>query len=416
MALLTTPGPPNPNGTAGGPAYDNGSESGLSWETYAETLQKAGITWKVYQSYDNYGDNALEYFSQFQDVSPGSALYPGVEEVPGSSSGSGDIAQLIAGGITADLEAGTFPQVSWIVTNQAYSEHPYAAPNDGAHCVNLVLNALAAYPSVFNSTAVFLSYDENDGLFDHVPPPVPELGTADEYIPSANSAVENLPIGLGFRVPMTIISPWTRGGNVFSEVSDHTSVIQFVEQWSTVIGKPAICPNISAWRREVCSDLVGAFNFASPVTGLPSGLPSTSSTSTYGMTFCAVMLNPSPTTNSLPAQEAGTRTALALPYQPTADITGFGASATSDVAASIELASAGNWAKAAAHFWIFANSGNPDGPWPYTVSAGATWSADLTSSLASGGWHDFTVTVSSDSSWSRRYTGHLENGLPSITC
>jgi len=499
----------DPNGTAGGPAYDNGSESGLSWQTYAETLQSAGISWKVYQSYDNYGDNALEYFSQFQNLSSSSPLYPGVEEVPGSSSGSGDIAQLIAAGITADLEAGTFPQVSWIVTNQAYSEHPYAAPNDGAHCVNLVLNALAAYPSVLNSTVMFLNYDENDGLFDHVPPPIPELGTADEYIPSTNSAVANLPIGLGFRVPMTIVSPWTRGGKVFSEVSDHTSVIQFVEQWSTAIGKPAICPNISAWRREVCSDLVGAFDFASPVAGLPATLPSTSSTSsTYGMTFCAIMLNPSPTTNALPAQEAGTRTALALPYQPTADITGFGASATSNIAASIELANTGHWATAGAHFWIFANSGNPDGPWPYTVSAGTarsvtvnigtglgagaynltiigpnrfrrdfkgnsttagasvasavtvadspsvpsadlvltlvnsgsatavftitsnhyasysatqavtaggTWSADLTSAVVPSGWYDFTVTVSTDASWSRRYTGHLENGLPSIT-
>jgi len=496
----------DPNATAGGPAYDGGSESGLSWTTYAQSLQAAGITWKVYQGYDNYGDNALEYFTQFQNLSSSSPLYPGVEQTGGSS---GDIASILTAGITADLAAGTFPQVSWIVTNQAYSEHPYAAPNDGAHCINMVLNALAAYPGVFNSTVLFLNYDENDGLFDHVPPPIAEAGTAGEYIPSTNSAVEGLPIGLGFRVPMTIISPWTRGGYVFSEVSDHTSVIQFLEQWSTAIGKPALCPNISAWRREVCSNLTGAFNFAAPVTGMPSNIPSLSSTSsTYGMSFCAIMLNPSPTTNALPAQETGTRPARALPYQPTADITGFGASSTSNIAASVELANIGTWATAGAHFWIYANSGNPNGPWPYTVPAGASrtvqvnigsglgggaynltvlgpnrfrrdftgnattagasaasavsvsenaaapsaglvvtltnsgssaatftitsnhytsgslsesvaagtsWSGNLTSTLAASGWYDFTVTVSTDSSWSRRYTGHLENSQVSVT-
>jgi phospholipase C len=88
----------DPNEAAGGPAYDNGSEAGLTWQTYAETLQEAGLSWKVYQSYDNYGDNALEFFRQFQDLAPDAPLYPGVEQVPGSSSGSGDIARLIAGG------------------------------------------------------------------------------------------------------------------------------------------------------------------------------------------------------------------------------------------------------------------------------------------------------------------------------
>jgi len=493
----------DPDGTAGGPAYDGGSESGLSYPTYAQELQAAGISWKVYQAYDNYGDNALEYFDQFQGLSSSSPLYPGVERTGGSS---GDIASILAAGITADLKAGTFPQVSYIVTNQQYSEHPYAPPNDGAHCINLILQALAAYPSVFNSSVLFLNYDENDGLFDHVPPPVAPAGTALEYIPGANSATENLPIGLGFRVPMTIISPWTRGGRVSSELADHTSVLQFMEQWSTAIGKPALCGNISPWRREVCSDLVDMFDFASPVTGLPSTLPSTSSDTSFAL--CAIMVNPSPTTNALPSQEPGTRPALALPYQANATVTGFGASATSDIAVSLELANAGNWAASATHFWVYANSGNPNGPWPYTVAAdssqtatvdigtglgagaynltligpnrfrrdfkgnsttagasvsaalsyqesvpanttdllltlanglaaaatftitpnhytsttltesvaaGATWSGDITAACTASGWYDFTITVSADPSWSQRFTGHLENGLTSIT-
>jgi hypothetical protein len=196
----------DPDGAAGGPAYDGGSESGLSYTTYAQEPQAAGVTWKVYQAYDNYGDNALEYFDQFQNLSSSSPLYPGVGQTGGSS---GDIATILAHGITADLKAGTFPQVSSIVTNQQYSEHPYTPPNDGAHCINLILQALAAYPSVFNSSVLFLNYDENDGLFDHVPPPVAPAGTALEYIPGTNSATENLPIGLGLRVPMT-----NRGGRL----------------------------------------------------------------------------------------------------------------------------------------------------------------------------------------------------------
>jgi phospholipase C len=305
---------------------------------------------------------------------------------------------------------------------------------------------------------------------------------------------------------MTIISPWTRGGRVSSELADHTSVIQFLEQWSTAIGKPAICANISPWRREVCSDLVGIFNFASPVTGLPSTLPSTSSDTSFAL--CAIMVNPSPTTNALPSQEAGTRPALALPYQANAAVTGFAPSATSNIAVSLELANVGHWATSGTHFWVYANSGNPHGPWPYTVAAdssqtvtvdigtglgagaynltligpnrfrrdfkgnstmagasvsaaltyhetvsanttdlvltltnglsaaatftitpnhytsatltesvaaGSGWSSDITATFAASGWYDFTITVSADSSWSQRFTGHLENGLTSIT-
>lgn len=474
----------DPSGTAGGPAYDGGSESGLSWITYAENLQNAGISWKVYQASDNYGDNGLEYFKQFQNLSSSSPLYPGVEQVPDSSS---DVATAIANQLTADVKAGTLPQVSWIVPNQEYSEHPYATPKSGAYFINLVLNALASNAAVLNSTVLFINYDENDGLFDHVPPPTPEAGTAGEF-------TQGKAIGLGFRVPMTIVSPWTRGGKVSSEVADHTSVIQFLEKWSAAIGKPANCPNISAWRRSVCSDLTGVFDFTSPVTGLPSGLPGTSTLSMYE---CAVMPNPSPTTNALPSQESGTRPARPLPYQAGANVTGTSSGL------SIALANTGHWATKGAHFWVYDNTGAA-GPWPFTVganasrtvtaavasgaydvtvlgpnrflrefkgnsatagasteaavtytentsapstslnlkltnssssavtftitsnhytsgsqtqavAAGGSWSGDLTSAFVSSGWYDFTVTSSADSTWSRRFTGHLENGQPSIT-
>ena len=161
----------------------------------------------------------------------------------------------LANAIAADVTAGTLPQVSWVVTNQRYSEHPDGAPTDGAYYIGKVLQALASDMNVFNSTLVIIDFDENDGQFDHVPPPVPAAGTADEFVLETSVAPAPLPVGLGFRVPLLLISPWTRGGWVTSEVSDHTSVIQFLERWTAATGKPAHCPNISAWRRGVCGDL-----------------------------------------------------------------------------------------------------------------------------------------------------------------
>jgi len=120
---------------------------------------------------------------------------------------------------------------------------------------------------------------------------------------------EGTNIGLGFRVPMVIASPWTRGGFVDSHLYDHTSVIRFMETWTAALGTPAVCGNISAWRRQVCGDLTNAFNFTSPVYGLPA-LPATSSV--ISQATADLMVNPSPGTNSMPTQEPGTKPARAL--------------------------------------------------------------------------------------------------------
>src|SRR6202049_5378243 len=77
------------------------------------------------------------------------------------------------------------------------------------------------------------------------------------------------PIGLGFRVPMVVISPFSRGGFVSSDLFDHTSILRFLE---TRFG--AEVPNLSAWRRAAVGDMTSAFNFASPDQSIPN-LPST---------------------------------------------------------------------------------------------------------------------------------------------
>ncbi|MCC7068670.1 MAG: phospholipase C, phosphocholine-specific [Burkholderiales bacterium] len=225
-------------GEYGGPMTGNKKiRGGYRWTTYAERLEKAGVSWKVYQQRDNYGCNMLEYFRAFQRADPDSTLFQRgmVREAEGK--------------FEDDAVNDRLPAVSWIMPTSVESEHPDHLPAAGAAFIARKLNALAARPDVWAKTAFILCYDENDGLFDHVPPPVPPDGTAGEYVGGE-------PIGAGFRVPCLIISPWTTGGWICSERFDHTSVLRFLERWTGVTE-----PNISEWRRSTFGDLTSAFRF-----------------------------------------------------------------------------------------------------------------------------------------------------------
>ncbi len=239
----------DPDGFAGGPAIDNSGDD-FRWTTYPERLQAAGVDWKVYQNADdNYDDNALAWFSAFKNAKPGSALFErGVASVPRVH---GDTCADIVTAIEHDVANGTLPFASWIVASETCSEHPSHSPANGADFIGRVLAALMADPEVWASTVLLINYDENDGFFDHVPPPVPPRGTPGEF-------VAGLPVGLGPRVPMLVVSPWSTGGYVCSQVFDHTSVIRFMEMLTGVRE-----PNISRWRRSVCGDLMSAFDFTS---------------------------------------------------------------------------------------------------------------------------------------------------------
>ncbi|MEU9047148.1 MULTISPECIES: phosphocholine-specific phospholipase C [unclassified Kitasatospora] len=348
----------DPSAGAGGAAYDGGEEKGLRWQTYAEALQNAGVSWKVYQNADdNFGDNALAYFTQFANAPAGSPLHDrGMASVPKATGRTPDD---IAAAIRADAVNGTLPQVSWIVPDQNSSEHPDAPPNDGAHFVNLVLQALAADPDVLDSTILFLNYDENDGFFDHVPPPTAPAGTPGEFYNGTN-------IGLGFRVPMIVVSPWSRGGWVSSEVFDHTSVLRFLETWTTALGTPAHCTNISDWRRQVCGDLTGTLDFTNPVYGLPP-LPDTSAV--IGRSGCTFLPNPIPTNNTMPAQEPGTKSARAVPYQPNGSVDRIEYGPNGKILLWLRMSNEGRHATRPAHFSAYANAHRGGGPWQYTVPA-----------------------------------------------
>jgi phospholipase C len=159
-----------------------------------------------------------------------------------------------AGWFEADARAGRLPQVSWLVAPTAQTEHPDYFPAAGAEYIAGKLDAIAANEDLWRKTLFILTYDENDGMFDHVPPPVPPAGTTNEF-------VGGLPIGLGFRVPAIVVSPWSVGGYVCSDVLDHTSLIRLIEARFGVTE-----PNITAWRRATCGDFTTALR-------LPGGPP-----------------------------------------------------------------------------------------------------------------------------------------------
>ncbi|MBY8885977.1 phospholipase [Streptomyces sp. PTM05] len=230
----------DPNGLAGGPVISNVIPKPFRWTTYPERLAKAGVSWHVYQEEDDYGCNPLEFFQSYQDAKPGDPLYE-----HGLTIGPTDQ-------FARDALAGRLPTVSWIIPTAAQCEHPDYLPASGADFVARQLDAVAANRDLWRKTVFILNYDENDGLFDHVVPPTPPAGTADEFI-------DGVPIGAGIRVPCVIVSPWTLGGYVCSEPFDHTSVLRFLERITGVRET-----NISEWRRRTFGDLTSAL-------GLPSG-------------------------------------------------------------------------------------------------------------------------------------------------
>jgi phospholipase C len=234
----------DPTGANGGPIYGNSvPDDGYSWQTYPEMLSAAGVSWKVYQEVDNYGFNVLEYFDQYQNASTSSPLYQNAMKFyqPGQ--------------FEYDAINDRLPTVSYILPTSYQSEHPDFMPAAGADYVASKVNAIAANPDVWAKTVFILIYDENDGYFDHVLPPTAPAGTPGEYI-TASAKTEKAapgPIGLGFRVPCIIVSPWTVGGYVCHDTFDHTSVTQLLELVTGVVN-----PNITAWRRQTTGNLTSA--------------------------------------------------------------------------------------------------------------------------------------------------------------
>jgi phospholipase C len=277
----------------------------LTYTTMPEQLETRGISWKVYTSPDQnilsglFSDNILSYFKNFQD--PASTLYQNA------------FGPQFPTDFVSDALTGNLPQVSWVIASVIDSDHPPSPSLFGENTLSAIVAALIANPTSWAKTVLFATYDENGGFFDHVPPVVAPAGTAGEYVKApavpdptvaGNPAISG-PIGLGFRVPMLVISPFSRGGFVSSDLFDHTSMLRFLE---TRFG--AEVPNLSAWRRSTVGDMTSAFNFTKPDLSIPS-LPATVTAIPTIIAECNANLAgftpyqlPSP--QAMPKQETGT--------------------------------------------------------------------------------------------------------------
>ena len=288
--LMQMTGTIDPGGVAGGPILVTNSAPDLeftcSWSTMPEVLTDAGVTWKVYNPYGaNYvpGNalsmqicrNVLMYLKQYEK-SANATLYQNAfgyygPNVPASNPG-------FTGGtgpddFSSDVKADTLPAVSWIMPPVGYDEHPPAPASLGEWYTAQVLKTLMSNKKVWESTVLFVMYDENDGWFDHVAPPTAPSGTGGEYITATSDASKyGGPVGLGVRVPMIVVSPFSAGGWVNSDTFDHTSQLQFLK---TRFGVDV--PNVSAWRDSTVGDLTSALpTLSKPNTKKPT-LPKTSS-------------------------------------------------------------------------------------------------------------------------------------------
>ncbi|MEU5526251.1 phosphocholine-specific phospholipase C [Micromonospora chersina] len=326
------------DGRGGGPVIDN-AEAGYDWSTYPERLERAGVSWKVYQDVGlgltaegywgwtgdpfigNYGDNSLLYFHQYQNARPGTPLADraktGTEILKQDRSPEALLADF-----RRDVANGTLPQVSWIVAPEAYSEHPNWGPDYGAWYMSQVVDILASHPEVWSKMALFITYDEEGGFFDHLVPPTPPQSRAEglSTVPTTNEIFPGDgrraagPYGLGIRVPMIVVSPWTRGGWVNSQVFDHTSLIRFLEARFAKGNPDLVESNITPWRRAVVGDLTSAFDFRTPNASPRVTLPDTADLKPVDLTRQPDEAPVPPADPRLPGQERGVRPARPIPY------------------------------------------------------------------------------------------------------
>ncbi|TCC97894.1 phosphocholine-specific phospholipase C [Pedobacter hiemivivus] len=482
----------------------------VDWHTFPELLEDHDISWKIYQNelwtsdlkgegiddwLGNYGDNALEYVKRYNvklsayfRKNGDNTVNPPLtaEQVRAkydnlSSKEKNLIDKAFATNINApenylaltpftfkddngqeqtiaipkhdifhqfrsDVDHGKLPTVSWLVAPEKFSDHT-SSPLYGTWYVSEAIDILTKNPEVWKKTIFILTYDENDGYFDHVPPyVVPKPNAADTGKVSAKIDVavdyelkKDSPIGLGYRVPMLIASPWSKGGYVNSQVFDHTSCLMFLEQFlSKKTGKTIKSNNISSWRRAICGDLTSAFR---PATGNQSGVPPLLNKEEVLINITnarnkppQVKPNPlsqqdiekinsnpafSPLSSSLmPQQEKGTKQACALPYEL------FAACSLDAKKENIMLqfeAGKGNFGQktvpVGAPFLLHTSNiynGIAGKTWNYAVLAGDKVSDSL--KLSAFNDHNYDLNVNGPNGFFRRFKGSKNDPAIKINC
>ncbi|KAI9042194.1 nonhemolytic phospholipases C family protein [Aspergillus affinis] len=229
----------------------------LKWKTIFDVYEKEGVSWQVYQETDNFDDNPLAWFEQFQNASATSPL---------AKKGLATLGLEAFYGAAAN---GTLPEVSFIIGPAELSEHPPYMPIEGAWLQKQVVDAVVKSPK-YSSTLLMISYDESGGFGDHVVPFHSPEDTPGEWMEDPYGKFGKIYVGPGVRVPFYMVSPWTRGNRVFTERADHNSQILFLEEWLTAKGYKNIrTDEMVHWRREHMSNLVSALDLNHPDTSIP---------------------------------------------------------------------------------------------------------------------------------------------------
>ncbi|MFJ2811601.1 alkaline phosphatase family protein [Kitasatospora sp. NPDC087271] len=494
----------NPDAT-----YAGDRTPGYGWSSYPEILEvnndpfgSDGISWRVYQGWDNYYDNNLEFHAEFKRIfqtvlksakldylslydfykdpkrvrpEDVEALAKAVADLPPADRSLYDRGLFrcppppdskqnpknyrdFVHAFAQDVAAKRVPRVSYLVPSDADSEHPGdggSAPMAGEEVVAQVLDVIASDEDMWDSTVLFISYDENDGFFDHVPPPVPPQGVDDEYVGKE-------PIGLGMRVPMIVVSPWTVGGYVNSQVFDHTSQVRFLEEWLGVRQ-----PAISRWRRTVAGNLTSVFDFdrtgdpppqpTDPTRRLARPLPyqpdahgaldqkqgafvlqptNTGAASVHLTLYDNVgtsgayhapqhfdVLGTTTPATKVKVREGSYDFYLTGPNGFRREFAGKAAGAAAETSVATAIATA---PKRVLTLTITSPSATPQtvtvAPRHYSTAKALTgtvvtgkplvlvWDTD-----AADGWYDLDLAIAEDASFRRRLMGHVENGHPSIS-
>jgi phospholipase C len=269
--LMAQTGTIDPAGLHGGPVTDTAILPNVlwscTWPTVQELLEDKNVSWKVYSpSYAGLGSAYLKY-PTFDNLLYNPTLFPLTMTVtdhilpyfkayqdPNGILHRRAFGPTYPNDFVNDVKRGTLPSVSWLIPPLGFDDHPSAAPDRGMYFTKTVLDALMSNPEVWSRTALFLMHDENDGFFDHVPPPHAPKGTHGEWLTAKKISGETLgirgPLGLGARVPLLVLSPFSRGGHITSHLFDHTSQLRILEERFGIH-----VSNLSQWRRRTVNNL-----------------------------------------------------------------------------------------------------------------------------------------------------------------
>ncbi|HXB27874.1 MAG TPA: alkaline phosphatase family protein [Gemmatimonadaceae bacterium] len=195
-----------------GGAWIPAKSGAYAWTDITYLLHKAGISWKYYVangSQPDCDDDGAKCPAVPQNSATPSIWNPlpsfTTVRIDGELGNIQDLENFYE-----DAKQSRLPQVAWIVPNQKDGEHPPAKVSDGEKYVTGVINAIMQSPQ-WDSTAIFLSWDDWGGFYDHVVPPKID---------------EN---GYGIRVPGLVISPYAKQGYIDHQLLSHDAYLKFIE-------------------------------------------------------------------------------------------------------------------------------------------------------------------------------------------